>query len=132
LIVVFDCSTVVGAALKPSSTPMRALLAAVEHATLALSTAVHDEIRQVLRRPKFAATFMPERQAAILEILTTGAVWVEPDVSVTDCVDPNDNKYLELALAAGAAVIVSSDNHLLSLDPWRGARILRPAAFLSR
>jgi predicted nucleic acid-binding protein len=50
----------------------------------------------------------------------------EPMEPVTDCRDPKDNKYLELALAAGASVIVSSDDDLLVFDPWRDIRILRP------
>ena len=109
---------------------MRALLAAVGHETLALSSAVHEEIRRVLRRPKFAAVLTPTRQDAVLSILTAAAVWVEPEMPATDCADPGDNTYLEPAAAAGAAVIVSSGNHLLSLHPWRGVRILRPAQFL--
>ena len=39
--------------------------------------------------------------------------------------------YLELALAAGADIIVSSDDDLLVLHPWRGVRILRPADYLT-
>jgi uncharacterized protein len=45
-------------------------------------------------------------------MLRHAAVWFEPAVRVTDCRDPN-NKYLELALAAGAEIIVSSDDDLL-------------------
>ena len=52
-------------------------------------------------------------------------VWVEPMLS-----DAKDNKSLVLAAAAGAEIIVSSDNDLLVLDPWRGTRIVRPVAFL--
>jgi predicted nucleic acid-binding protein len=48
-----------------------------------------------------------------------------------DCRDAKDDKYLEPALAAGAEVIVSSDDDLLVLDPWRGVRILRPADHLA-
>ena len=47
-----------------------------------------------------------------------------------DCRDAKDNRYLELALAARAAAIVSGDEDLLVLDPWRGVRVLRPAQFL--
>jgi predicted nucleic acid-binding protein len=36
-----------------------------------------------------------------------------------------------LALAAGAAAIVASDDDLLVLAPWRGVRILKPAAYLA-
>jgi predicted nucleic acid-binding protein len=38
---------------------------------------------------------------------------------------------MELALAASANVIVSSDEDLLVLHPWRGVRVLRPAEFLA-
>jgi predicted nucleic acid-binding protein len=54
----------------------------------------------------------------------------DPAVRVTDCGDAKDNKYLELALAAGADMIVSSDDDLLTLHPWRGIPVLRPAAYL--
>lgn len=49
---------------------------------------------------------------------------------VRDCRDPKDDKYLELALAAGAATIVSSNDDLLALDPWRGVHLLSPADYL--
>jgi predicted nucleic acid-binding protein len=37
-----------------------------------------------------------------------------------------------LALTAQADVIISSDQDLLALDPWRGIPILTPAQFLSQ
>jgi predicted nucleic acid-binding protein len=52
-------------------------------------------------------------------------------VPVTDCRDPKDDKYLELALAAGAETIVSSDEDLL-VHPWRGVRILRPVDYIAQ
>jgi predicted nucleic acid-binding protein len=39
--------------------------------------------------------------------------------------------YLELAFAAGAGIIVSSDSDLQILNPWRGVQILGPAAYLA-
>lgn len=58
------------------------------------------------------------------------AAWFEPTERVADCRDPDDNKVLELALAAGAEVILSGDADLLALHPWRGIPVLAPAAFL--
>jgi predicted nucleic acid-binding protein len=55
---------------------------------------------------------------------------VQPIERVTDCRDQKDNMYLALAAASGATLLVSSDADLLVLDPWRGVRILTPAAFL--
>jgi predicted nucleic acid-binding protein len=64
--------------------------------------------------------------------LVSGSHWFETPVPVTDCRDPADNKYLELALAAQASTIVSSDRDLLVLHPWRGILIVPPAKYLAR
>lgn len=71
------------------------------------------------------------RRERILDMLRSAAVWFEPTDYVTDCRDAKDNKYLELALASGAEIIVSSDEDLLVLDPWRGVRVLRPVDYLA-
>jgi uncharacterized protein len=110
---------------------MRSLQVARERDTLALSNAVYDEIREVLGRPKFAGALTPDRQQDILELLSAAAIWSEPDARIFDCPDPDDNKYLELAVSSGALVIVSCDRHLLNMHPWRGVTILRPADYLA-
>lgn len=129
--IVFDASTVVGAALKADSIPRQALFTAREQHTIVLSASVMHEIAEVLRRPKFARAISEDIGEGILSLLAAAAVWTEPGISVFDCRDPKDNKYLELALATGADVIVSSDQDLLVLDPWRGIRILRSRDFLN-
>ena len=121
----------VGAALRRDGVPRRALLAARERGRIALSPPVLDEIAEVLARPKFAAAIPLDRRAEIIGLLTAAAAWFEPGIRVRECRDPGDDIYLELALAAGAAALVSSDADLLVLDPWRGIRILRPAEFLT-
>lgn len=127
--IVFDASTLVSSALKVGSTPERALLRALEADVLALSTAVDREITDVLNRPKFAASLSRERRENFLDVLRRSALWFEPIVSVNDCRDAKDNKYLELAIAAGADTIVSSDDDLLALHPWRGVSTSPPPNF---
>jgi uncharacterized protein len=118
--VVFDASSIVGAALEANSMPERALLLARSEDTICLSPVVETEIREVLLRPKFHRYISDATRGRILDILGAAAVMFEPLDQVTDCRDAKDNKYLELALAAGASIIVSSDDDLLVLDPWRG------------
>jgi len=125
------CPALVSAALKADSVPERALLRAEEVDVFALSAEVDAEIAGVLGRPKFAFAIPLARRERVLEILRRAAVWFEPAVPVTDCRDPKDDKYLEVALAAGAETIVSSDDDLLVLHPWRGVHILRPADYLA-
>lgn len=129
--IVFDASTVVSAILKADSIPERALLRAEEVDVLALSAAVDAEFAEVLSRPKFARAIPLARRHRFLRFLREAAIWFDPVVRVTDCRDAKDDKYLELALAAGAETIVSSDDDLLVLHPWRGVRILNPAAYLA-
>lgn len=131
MFVVLDASSVVAAALKVAGVPRRALLLARERHTIALSEPVFAEIEDVLRRPKFARVLTVDGQLEVLELLSAGSVWFEPKVPVHDCRDAKDNKYLELALAAGAALIVSSDMDLLVLHPWRDIRIIRPSVLLA-
>ncbi len=130
--IVFDTSTLVGVLLKANSVPERALVFAVTFDRLALSTPVVEEMEEVFHRRKFAGADKASRIAWITKLIYAAACWFEPTRDVTDCRDPNDNKYLELALASGAETIVSSDGDLLALNPWRGVNILRPAGYLSR
>ncbi|MDO9708363.1 putative toxin-antitoxin system toxin component, PIN family [Paracraurococcus lichenis] len=130
--IVFDASTVIGAALRADSVPERALLRAEETDLLALSTSVEAEIAAVLGRPRFVEAIPAARRARILDVLRRQAAWFEPAMRVTDCRDAKDNKYLELALASRAGTIVSSDLDLLVLHPWRGVRILRPVDYLAQ
>lgn len=129
--IVFDVSSLVGAAIRRDGIPERALRRALEADTLAPSRAVADELLDVFHRPRLARYLDPVLGADVLGSVLSCAVWFDPAVRVLDCRDAKDNKYLELALAAGAGTLVSSDDDLLVLHPWHGVRVLRPAEYLS-
>ncbi|MBC8447086.1 MAG: putative toxin-antitoxin system toxin component, PIN family [Chloroflexi bacterium] len=46
--------------------------------------------------------------------------------------DPDDDKFIECALAAGASLIVTGDHHLLDLGEYEGVRVLSAAEFVAR
>jgi len=129
--IVFDASSLVGALLREGSVPERALIVARARDVICLSAAVAEEIRSVFSRPKFHRYVTTRRTEQVVDLLLTAALHIEPTEKVADCRDPTDNKYLELALAAQAEVIVASDSDLLVLDPWRGVRIVTPAGYLA-
>jgi uncharacterized protein len=95
-----------------------------------MSQPVWDELIEVLHRPRLARFIDAARRDEVLELLRSLYVWFKPQQRVTDCRDTKDNKFLELGLAADASIIVSSDEDLLDLHPWRGIQILRPADYL--
>jgi len=68
---------------------------------------------------------------AILALVAREAEWVEaaplPEPVSTD---PDDDKFLACARAAGAGVVVSGDSDLLSIERWEGIKILSPRQFV--
>ena len=67
--------------------------------------------------------------------LWSATIFVKPEIVQTAAADPDDNCILECAVAARAQFIVTGDNDLLRLDPFRSPdvdiRIVRPREFLS-
>jgi predicted nucleic acid-binding protein len=49
---------------------------------------------------------------------------------IAACRDPKDDKFLELAVAGRADLIVTGDADLLVLNPFRDISIVTPAAFV--
>jgi putative PIN family toxin of toxin-antitoxin system len=129
--VVLDTNTLVSAALRSGSIPDRALRFAVSQETILISAAVLLEYDEVLARPKFARILTLERRISFLALLSAVAIVIDAPEVVADCRDRKDNKFLDLALAGHADLIISGDNDLLDLDPWRGVRILTSASYVA-
>jgi uncharacterized protein len=51
---------------------------------------------------------------------------------ITDCEGPKDIKFLALAIDAAVPYLVSGDEKLLKLHPWRNVEILNPNQFLEK
>lgn len=135
--VVVDTSTLVSAAFRTDSKPRLALRIAIEHFELCLSDELLAELKMVLSRPQFAKYAPAEALEAFIEsVRREGQMFSMSAADVKNvkpsCRDPEDNHILALALAASADIVVSSDQDLVVLHPWRGISILTPAQFLSQ
>lgn len=128
--IVFDTNVLISAALSPEGTSKQALVHAAHTGLLLSSAETTEEFVTRLYRPKFERYLTPEdRDAYALWVrVRTEAVEVTDRVAI--CRDPDDDKFLSLALSGKAEVIVSGDQDLLVLDPFRGVRIVKPAEFL--
>ncbi|QSJ20825.1 putative toxin-antitoxin system toxin component, PIN family [Nostoc sp. UHCC 0702] len=71
------------------------------------------------------------RRQEFLEYLTETAQFIDVTEQIDECRDPKDNKYLELAVSGEAECIVTGDDDLLVLNPWRGIKILTVQEFLA-
>jgi len=135
--VVFDTSTLVSAALRGGSLPHQALLTALCFCDVCASAETLAEIEVVLCRSKFDRYLnIEERRAFIADLHRSMHLFVVQDAGTSEigpfCRDPRDEKFLALALAVEADVLVSSDRDLLVLHPWRGIPIVTPADFLAQ
>ena len=128
---VFDTNTVVSAALFGDSVPGQALTHASRFGTVLMSRALNDELRDVFRRPRFDRYTTRETREEFLRNLMLNAVPVEIIEPVRACRDPRDDKILELAWNGNADYIVTGDDDLLVMNPFRGVAIVRPADFVA-
>jgi putative PIN family toxin of toxin-antitoxin system len=86
-----------------------------------------DELREVLER-KFRQRAIDVRGA--LQLFAEEFTLVVPDaLDPPTCRDGDDDVVLASALAGECAAIVTGDQDLLTLDPFRGIRVLAPPAF---
>jgi len=128
---VFDTGVLVGASLFPDSVPGLAMREALRRGCLLLSQATAEEIAEVLSRPKFDRYISVSIRKRFLAVLVHDAVIVETDRSLTVCRDPKDDKFLELAVCGQASFLVTGDQDLLVLHPFREISIVTPAVFLA-
>lgn len=143
---VFDCNTLLQALARPSGPAGKCVeLALRGEVSLFLSPFVIAELRDVAARPKVATRLKlePIRVAEFIAALEIAAAVLENFPTLFSYErDPDDAHYVNLALAAGARLIVSRDDDLLDLmkekalvaEEFRrrfpALRILNPVAFL--
>ncbi len=128
--IVVDTSVLISALLKPNSIPAQALERARTHFKLAVSTETLTELTKVLSRDYLARYRTVDERETFLVLYSELAEIIAITEHVTDCRDPKDNKFLDLALAANARILVSSDSDLLVLHPYRNIHIVTPSMFL--
>ena len=73
---------------------------------------------------KFDPYFSKKKRILALKAIARSAQWFNPTLKITDCRDPEDNKFLELAKNCKATAIVTGDQDLLALNPYQGIRIV--------
>lgn len=113
-----------------------ALRAAAERAEIVIDTACEAELERVLAYPFGKRTLDRAARTACLERCRSMARFVEDTLAaerraeLPTCRDRDDQKFLELALAASADLLVTRDRALLELARHRKLpfRILAPAA----
>jgi putative PIN family toxin of toxin-antitoxin system len=100
--------------------------------TLLYSQALLDELADVLNRPRIRQKYhVVDRDiTTLIRLILLRGEAVTPALKIAVCRDPKDNKFLEVAVAGRADVIVSEDGDLLAMHPFEEIPILSSGAFL--
>lgn len=129
--VVIDANIVVSAMLSERSTTSQVVEFAIVETELLLSEEIEEELAEVLGRKKFDRYLPEETRFSFLMRFRSNAEFVPVTNRITECRDPKDNKYLELAVSGNATHIVTGDADLLVLNPFRGIAIVTAQEFLT-
>jgi putative PIN family toxin of toxin-antitoxin system len=128
---VIDTNVLVSAAIFPSSVPGQALDKAVRSGTLLMSSATFSELEKTLKKKKLrkylsltSINNFLDKLKRLIEILD-----MLPEVAV--CRDPKDDKFLALALGGKASCIITGDEDLLVLHPFKDIPIIASSMFIS-
>jgi hypothetical protein len=133
--VVLDTNVVISALISPRGAPAQIYRAWQDSRfTYVSSPPLLDELARALSYPRVRKylAWTGEERGEFIEALAYTAKLVVPSIQlkVID-EDPDDDRVLEAAVAAGASHIVTGDRHLLDLESYEGIEIVSPARFLA-
>ncbi len=127
---VLDTNILISIILLASSIPQQAFDKVIAIGKILQSEATLEEIERVIMRSKFDKYLTRAEREIFLNKLKQDSLMIAVNITITDCRDPKDNKFLELALSGNANGIISGDNDLLVLHPFRTIPIVTPRFFL--
>jgi putative PIN family toxin of toxin-antitoxin system len=128
--IVLDTNAFVSRLLLPDSIPAQALRKAVDEGDILMSESTLFELADVLGRKKFDAYVSIQDREEFLRMLGRIVEMVTILHAIHDCRDVKDNQILEVAVNGQAQVIVTGDEDLLVLNPFRDISIMKPTDYL--
>ena len=129
---VFDTNVLISALIFEHSRPGRAFRQALNTGQVLLSLQVLEELNDVLSREKFERYVSEKEREEFLDSFVERAKFITPTERIQVCRDPKDDKFFELAVSGKAHYIISGDNDLLTLHPFRGIEIITVDDFLTQ
>jgi putative PIN family toxin of toxin-antitoxin system len=127
---VIDTNLVVASYFNPRSASAKILRLLMDNTTVSIvyTEEMRREMRQILRNIRCPQAFLD----GINGIFDAGTK-VSPSRKhrlVRD--DPEDDKFVDCALAAGANYLITNDHHMLKLKDIDDVEVLRPTQFVKR
>ena len=129
---VFDTNSLVSALIIPKSISRLSLEKADKIGVLVFSKETLTELGEDLLRSKFDKYVSLIDRLEYIERLEARGKIIETRSNFTDCRDIKDNKFLNLAYDSNASYIITGDQDLLILNPFKGIPIISASSFVSQ
>lgn len=130
--IVIDSNVLISAGILPQSRLAKILVIAAEHFVIAQNEATWNEMISRIEREKFDRYFGESGRLSYLAKLAQLVQFFDPVSDERVSRDPDDDKFVSLALDAGAKIIISGDGDLKDIKTHKGIDIMSPAVFLER
>jgi len=98
---------------------------------IVLSKQILDEYQRVSE--ELSSKFQEIDILPIIELVTIHGQFIDTQgFEITVCEDPDDDKFLECAIAGKCKIIISGDKHLLKLSGYEGVAVMSPRNFVDK
>jgi len=126
-----DTNILVSGLLFEHSNPAKAIDKAIDTGVVIFSRDTLEEFKTTFLGRKVGKYSSQQKRLDTIYTFIGLCTLVHPNININDCRDPKDNKFLELAVAAKASCIITGDDDLLILHPFRGIPIVNANDFLN-
>jgi uncharacterized protein len=130
--IVIDTNVLISAGLLPQSKTAQVLALAVEHFVIAQNQHTWHELETRISRPKFSKYFGDSGRIAHLVKIAQSIQYFDVRAKVAVSRDPTDDKFIALAIDAGANILISGDPDLKDVRICQGIEIVSPAYFFEQ
>jgi uncharacterized protein len=131
---VVDTNVLIRALIKPQGTvgPIISRLRNGDY-TLVYSLPILDELIEKLALPRIRRKYhvRNEEVEALVALMALRGVLVRPEQRIKVCRDPDDDMFIEAAIAGGGTCLVTGDKDLLTLEAFKTVKIVTPRTFLA-
>ena len=98
---------------------------------IVLSRQILDEYQRVAEA--LSSKFQTIDISSIVDLITIHGQFVDTQgFNISVCEDPDDNKFIECAVAGNCKIIISGDKHLLKISGYHDITILNPRNFVEK
>ena len=116
----------ISSVLSPQGIPAKIVKHFIQHGSIFFSQETYQEFHSRLWRPKFDSYISIEYRNAILLDFSNIAHWVDISGDFKLSRDPDDDKFIEVALKANADALISGDSDLTDIGSVKNIPIYTP------